>query len=623
MTPQIDTDLAGLQRHRQAAIAQQASVVAAMAPRIVIACPGAGKTRAIVERHCASPKGQPTGRAVASFTKVAAAEIRRRAHQLGRSDLLEHPHAITTLDGFFWRFLVRPFLPRPTNSNPRPFRRLESWRDAPRELRQFTYLPDPGNPKARYAFDLAEFQFRYVAGGQAPVATLTGLERVERGRKQLTDDQIAAVCQLAAKRRTTLANDEHMFTGEETRRAAYNFLTTYADRLADTLAQRFHELVVDEAQDCSDTDVELLLRVSALGLPLLVIADPDQAIYGFRTQGPPAITRLLATADVIHLRGNWRSSSVICGLAATMRAEPDRRVADTALADHHCIGLPVHLIAHANGAEIAVFHALATTAQIPPAQRLILAHASATLPGMRSGSRRPPPNPSLALVWAVGILRQASADQRTRVLAEQTLQTAILRHWLPDADRAASVDLHDNHGVDRWHLRRLAARALQELPDTSTPMAAWCSAAREVLDILPPAPTVGTPLGIKLTTPSGGGNRAAGTLAGLTKASSEGAECRTDTVHQVKGEEADAVLVLLPDDERTVRLLSHWTASHPSGPATPSGRDSEDAAEALRVLYVAVTRAKRLVALALPEQHIPAVNQHLGTFGVHVETTKS
>ena len=79
---------------------------------------------------------------------------------------------------------------------------------------------------------------------------------------------------------------------------------------------------------------------------------------------------------------------------------PDRRVADIALADHHDIGLPVHLIAHTGSAELATYHALATTAQIPPAQRLVLAHAGATLPGMRTGSRRPPPNPSLALVWA-------------------------------------------------------------------------------------------------------------------------------------------------------------------------------------------------------------------------------
>jgi superfamily I DNA/RNA helicase len=226
--PPIDTNRVTLEQHREAAVAEQARVVATAAPCAVIACPGAGKTRVIVDRHCASPKGEPTGRAIASFTKVAAAQIRTRAHQLGRSDLLEHPHAITTLDGFFWRFLVRPFLPQPTTSNPRPFRRLESWRDAPRELRQITYRPDPRNPQVRHAFDLAEFQFRYAAGGPAPVAALAGLERVERGRKNLTDDQIAEVCHLAAERRTALANNEHMFTGEETRRAAYKYLTTHA-----------------------------------------------------------------------------------------------------------------------------------------------------------------------------------------------------------------------------------------------------------------------------------------------------------------------------------------------------------------------------------------------------------
>ncbi len=618
MIPPTDARLVSLEEHRETAAAEQARVVATAAPCAVIACPGAGKTRVIVDRHCGSPKGQPTGRIIASFTKVAATQIRKRAHQAGRSDLLEHPHAITTLDGFFWRFLVRPFLPPPTASNSRPFRRLESWRDAPRDLRQITYRPDPGNPKSRHIFDLADFQFRYSAGGPAPVAALTGLERVERGRSKLTDRQIAEVCRLATERRTALANQEHMLTGEETRRTAFQFLTTHADQLADTLSHRFYELVVDEAQDCSDTDVELLLKVSALGLPLLVIADPDQAIYGFRTQGPPAITRLLAASEIIYLRGNWRSSSAICGLAASMRTDPDRRIADVALADHHDIGLPVHLIARATGGEIPTFHALAAAAQIPPTQRLILAHAAATLPGMRS-ARRPPPNPATALVWATGILRQASADQRTRTLAEHTLHETILRHWLPDADRTAAADLHDAYGVDRWHLRHLAARVLEELPDISLPMSAWCAAARRVLSALPPVPNIGSPLGVNLTTPRGDGNRTAGALAGLATVASGSPECRTDTVHQAKGEEADAVLVLLPDDERTDRLLSLWTAIHLPEPGTASSDDAEDAAEALRVLYVAVTRARRLIALALPSQHMAPVAQHLRGLGVEVE----
>jgi DNA helicase II / ATP-dependent DNA helicase PcrA len=620
VTPPTDDDVVALEQHREAAAAEQARAVATAAPCAVIACPGAGKTRVIVDRHGGSPKGQPTGRIVASFTKVAATQIRKRAHQAGRSDLLEHPHVITTLDGFFWRFLVRPFLPAPTAGNPRPFRRLESWRDAPRDLRQITYHPDPGNRKSgRFIFDLADFQFRYTAGGPPPAAALNGLDRVERGRSKLTDWQIAEVCRLATERRTMLANHEHLLTGEETRRTAFQFLTTHADQLAATLSHRFHELVIDEAQDCSDTDVELLLKVSTLGLPLFVIADPDQAIYGFRTQGPPAITRLLAASEVIHLRGNWRSSSAICGLAASMRADPDRRIADVALADHHAIGLPVHLIARASGGELTTFHALAAAAQIPPAQRLILAHAAATLPGVRTSARRRPSNPATALVWATGILRQASADQRTRMSAESTLHEAILRHWLPDADRTPAADLRNAYGVDRWHLRHLAARALEELPDTTQTMSAWCAAARRVLSAFPPVPDIGSPLGVNLSAPRGDGNRTAGALAGLGTAACGSPECRTDTVHQAKGEEADAVLVILPDDERTNRLLSHWAAADRTELGTTSGNEAEDTAEALRVLYVAVTRARRLIALALPSQHMTPVATHLRGLGVDVE----
>jgi len=39
------------------------------------------------------------------------------------------------------------------------------------------------------------------------------------------------------------------------------------------------------------------------------------------------------------------------------------------------------------------------------------------------------------------------------------------------------------------------------------------------------------------------------------------------------------------------------------------------------VLYVAATRAKRLVALALPGRHIPLVAQHLLGLGVTIETS--
>ena len=65
------------------------------------------------------------------------------------------------------------------------------------------------------------------------------------------------------------------------------------------------------------------------------------------------------------------------------------------------------------------------------------------------------------------------------------------------------------------------------------------------------------------------------------------APLRTSTIHGVKGREFDAVLVVLPDEHRLDELLAAWgerPASH----------------EARAVLYVGATRARRLLAFAVP-----------------------
>ncbi|MER7335991.1 MULTISPECIES: UvrD-helicase domain-containing protein, partial [unclassified Micromonospora] len=518
------------------------------------------------------------------------------------------------------RPLVRPFLPAPVDANHRTFRRLESWRDAPRQLRQIDYLPDPAEPRQRHTFDLADFQFRYPGTFAAPVATLTGRARSEGGRRHLSDEQITAVCRLAEQQRTRLANDYRLFTGEETRRAADRNLANHARLLKQTLPARFSELIVDEAQDCSAIDVNLLLAIQELGLPTLVIADPDQAIYGFRNPGPPAINRLLDQMETVELTGNWRSSTAVCRLAATMRTTPRRRTPDRPLADHHDVELPIHLIPFDGGMELSTFDDIATRAGIPPTRRLVLAHAAATLPGAGADPRRPPANPTSALAWAVAMLRQTAPDQRSQALAERILQAGLLRYWMPGADTTAATDLRSAYGIDPHHLRRLAARALDELPDLALPAAEWCAAARRVLNTLNPLPGSGPPSGKTLTCPQGKGTKSAASLAGVPTMSISRPAVRADTVHQVKGEEADAVLMLLPDDERTAHLLTAWTAGAVPAPAGPAPAVHETA-EALRVLYVAVTRARRLAAIALPARHIAATAQHLRILEVPTNVT--
>jgi hypothetical protein len=58
------------------------------------------------------------------------------------------------------------------------------------------------------------------------------------------------------------------------------------------LTAKYAELVVDEAQDCSAADLYILNRLRDANVPLVIVADPDQAIYGFRGAATQELTRL-------------------------------------------------------------------------------------------------------------------------------------------------------------------------------------------------------------------------------------------------------------------------------------------------------------------------------------------
>ncbi len=69
--------------------------------------------------------------------------------------------------------------------------------------------------------------------------------------------------------------------------------------------------MVDEAQDCSTADLYILNKLCDVGLPLVVVADPDQAIYGFRGRRHLRVDLpggRLGRHDLTH---NWRSTTVI------------------------------------------------------------------------------------------------------------------------------------------------------------------------------------------------------------------------------------------------------------------------------------------------------------------------
>jgi DNA helicase II / ATP-dependent DNA helicase PcrA len=570
---------ADLAAARAQAYAAQQQLVAADPPFATIACPGAGKTRVIVDRHLRRPVPVRQGRAITSFTRVAATEIHRRCAGAGRLDLTNHPHFIGTLDTFLWLHLVRPFLPP-----DRIWRRLDSWRDAPTKSAQFV---------CGQSYHLDDADFGYDPLTDDWTVRPTGTAR--RG-------QLPAGWAAQARRTQAALELAGYLTGAELRAHACRNLA-HRPALGALLAAKYAELVVDEAQDCSTADLHILDQLHDAGLPLVVVADPDQAIYGFRGAATDALTALAARLGRHDLTHNWRSTTVICTVAATLRADPARRIPDTAVADHHEAPHPVLVYTGKDRDAItADFLAYAAKLDINPGDCLVLAHAQTTLPKTYTGAATPPSSSAGALAWAIGIIIEyPTAPPRVRNRANDILARTVLRWWYPETDDHTPAQILVARDIDPAAFERLMHRVTTAMPSLDQPMSTWVPAAFAVLNQHPP--TSGTArTKNRLICTAGHATRAARAVAGLPSTPAAGARPRLSTVHQVKGDQADAVLLFIPPGKGADRAITAWL----SGTA-----HEEEVAEALRVLYVGATRARHLLGLAVPHTYQDRLLAHL------------
>ncbi|GGR82585.1 hypothetical protein ADL01_23640 [Streptomyces sp. NRRL WC-3618] len=559
---------------RAGALTQQQAAVAVTAPAFVPACPGAGKTHVITSRHLQSPRRLlRQGRALISFTRVARDQMARRCRQAGRADLVQAPHFIGTLDSFLWEFLVKPR----RAAEPVP-RLLESWASikAPVEgvdreisLHRFPMTLDPSPIPAReaVAWDKLDYDTRQLIEASA-CSQQTWQEKIFATRK--------AWC------------EQGYFTGHEARvLALWNLRNPEAaTALLGPLRSRFAEVVVDEAQDCSAADLAILQLLHDAGVPLVLVGDPDQAIYAWRGAEPQALhafaARLSPTAH--PLTGNWRSSPVICRLAATLRT--GQRPPDTSVVrdddDIPVLLLPIqfatsgsrHLHAPTGTGIVDAFRTLAEEYTVPAENCLVTAYKYATLPGITR--EKPNTNTITSLAWArtVAHTPDASGDDLTRAC---TIAVRVLfGYWYP-GETGGPDRIMATHRLSAGQVNRTAFAFLHSLPP---PHREWAPQVWQAMKAWPALPGAA---------PQGSKGRPAGKPTISRPQAATG--LRTNTVHQLKGDQADGVLLLLPD----AGSVQRWATADP---ATD---------EVLRIWYVAVTRARRLAAVALPEQETDAL----------------
>lgn len=304
--------------------AQQEAIAAGPCPVLVLAGPGAGKTRTLIARltHLLAT-GVPASSLVAvTFTRRAAAELQERLREsmgesTGVDSLSTLPHADTlhALALHYW-----PASPNGLASSKAPC--------SPAILSE---------ELARAAFLMANEGADNLPSTQAAL----------RQHCRTAFDTLA----LHRERRTTPAPEltplAERYTAYKRARNQADYtdlLEMWLERLrSGDLSPPWAHVLVDEIQDLSPLQLELVRALlPADGSGFFGIGDPDQAIYGFRGAHPDvagALATLWPDLRTLHLSHSYRagqdiltSASAIlgesarCGVLSAARALPTRLV---------------------------------------------------------------------------------------------------------------------------------------------------------------------------------------------------------------------------------------------------------------------------------------------------------
>ncbi|MBA3866181.1 MAG: ATP-dependent helicase [Solirubrobacterales bacterium] len=529
----------------------------------LLACPGSGKTRAAAAR--VARLADERRLAVCSYTNVG----KDRIAEVLREDfdtVLGPEHFLGTIHTFLLRYVLYPFASL-MSCKGRPHVREGEW----------PTIAVGGNHKKRIAVDA----FRC-----APDGTLV----VKRKPHYIgeSDKELIAIVdgQVRAQKRSHL--ERGIISFDDAIWVALSILRGNPD-IARAVAGRFDELLLDEAQDTSELQLAAIgaLRATDALKSLVLVGDLEQSIFSFQGASADGCRQLAEECDleVLELTQNHRSSQRICDVAVHFceRSDPDEAVGP----DADC-GIPPQMVLYPAAdapAAIGIYRERLEEHGIDPLGAAVLARGNTLVDELNGRSSvidvsaRP-----LALGRACAALRQGTLLRRQVKEVEALLAFCTWDH--------ESLELLEPEQLEA--MRPLAFALLQDLPPLDEDLRSWIRAAAKLLGkaaaALDPDPAHAGGQVLRSSADQEG-HKAAEVFVRAPR------ELVAQTVHDLKGEDREAVMVVL-DRPRSTRFVAQATLweSALSG-AEVAARDAEEK----RIAFVALTRAQRYCLVALPD----------------------
>lgn len=313
---------------------------------LILAGAGSGKTTVLTRRVAYLLDRFPDGGILAlTFTKDAAHEMEARLRTLLDASLGEKAAAIS--------------LPRIGTFHAFAFGLIRAgYQGIPNWTRLgFSRNPDLLDPAMRTAWLVAE---KKASGLEAPLEMLEEWLNEPFGGDAVPDEGPAMVSVTLAGDRKALRGkfrshlmDAGMLAFDDMVSLAIRLLKGHADVLAD-LRSRYPRILVDEFQDTSRDQLELVKLLTGSSPNLFLVGDDDQAIYGFRGADPRNIGEALdhfPGMAILKLETNYRSSAAIVAYANGVFRNKPPHLRKRLAAGRSLGNAPVRRVDHGNGVE--------------------------------------------------------------------------------------------------------------------------------------------------------------------------------------------------------------------------------------------------------------------------------
>ncbi len=292
---------------------------------IVRACPGSGKTFTVALKMAEILTKWPyhhQGIAAISFTNVAWKEVELELKETFRIDVpINYPHFLGTIDSFINNFIFFPYGHLVLECDKKPI-----------------LVGEPVFPWKFKRFERDHYQYfdKVSYNIEGDIVPITSRNNFHFKWKKFNQDNSLDGNFIKIKEMKENLKGKGLVNQSDVDYFSMKLLENYPS-IAKTIVLRFPNIFIDESQDTSEIQMRIFELLVENGLEeIILIGDPDQSIFEWNGAKPELFEKKIQEWNKdITMNENWRSSQNICDFTYKMSDLSEKSISINEDRDYH------------------------------------------------------------------------------------------------------------------------------------------------------------------------------------------------------------------------------------------------------------------------------------------------